>query len=107
MDLGLANKVVLVTAGSGDGVGSAVARPYAAEGSRVAITYRSRPEIADKVAAEVEQPGGQALPVYYDLADHDSVREGTYVTLRSVAPVMKQRGGGRIVLVSSVPTGFW
>ena len=59
MDLGLANKVVLVTAVSGDGVGSAVARPLAAEGSRVAIAYRSRPEIADKVAAEVEQLGGR------------------------------------------------
>lgn len=148
VDLELANKVVLVTAGSGDGVGSAVARRYAAEGAKVAITYRSRPKVADRVADEVESLGGQALPVFYDLADHDSIRaavatvserwggidvlvanassgpasagaaiedvpdeawqtklrtdvEGTYLTLRTVAPVMKRRGGGRIVLVSS------
>ena len=44
----MANKVVLVTAGSGDGVGSAVARRYAAEGAKVAITYRSRPPVLDR-----------------------------------------------------------
>ena len=57
MDSGLRGKGVLVT-GAGGGVGSAVARAFAAEGALVGVHYRSSKDRAESVAAEI---GGVAL----------------------------------------------
>lgn len=57
MDLGLADKKVLVTGGAG-GIGSAVVRAFAAEGANVALHYRSSEERALALANEV---GGTAF----------------------------------------------
>ena len=45
MDMGLKDAVVLVTGGTG-GIGRRTALAFAAEGARVAITYRSREDFA-------------------------------------------------------------
>lgn len=57
METGLRDKGVLVTGGAG-GIGSAVVRAFAREGSRVAIHYRTNEERATALAAET---GGVAL----------------------------------------------
>ncbi|CAN5525872.1 glucose 1-dehydrogenase [soil metagenome] len=57
MDTGLSGKGVLVT-GAGGGIGSAVARTFAAEGASVGVHYRSSKARAESVASEV---GGVAL----------------------------------------------
>jgi len=57
MDSGLRGKGVLVT-GAGGGIGSAVARAFAAEGALVGVHYRSSKDRAESVAAEI---GGVAL----------------------------------------------
>lgn len=57
MDLGLAGHGVLVTGASG-GIGSATARAFAAEGSRVGVHYHRNREAAESLAAEI---GGVAL----------------------------------------------
>ena len=58
MEAGLAGKGVVVTGGSG-GIGSAVARAFAAEGARVVVHYRTGRERAEALAAEL--PGAYAL----------------------------------------------
>jgi 3-oxoacyl-[acyl-carrier protein] reductase len=55
MDLGLSNRVALVTGASG-GIGKAIARELAAEGARVAISSRSRERI-DEAATDVGATG--------------------------------------------------
>lgn len=57
MDTGLSGKGVLVT-GAGGGIGSAVARAFAAEGARVGVHYRSSKDRAESIASEI---GGAAL----------------------------------------------
>ncbi len=57
METGLAGKRVLVTGGAG-GIGSACVRAFAAEGSRVAIHYRTSRDGAEELARET---GGVAL----------------------------------------------
>lgn len=60
-------KTVLVTGGSG-GIGRAVARLAAEHGYAVALTYRTQPEKAQAVVAEIAAAGGRALALEADLA---------------------------------------
>jgi 3-oxoacyl-[acyl-carrier protein] reductase len=64
MDTGLAGKGVVVTGASG-GIGSAVARAFAAEGARVAVHCHRGRERAEKLAAEL----GGAPVIDADLTD--------------------------------------
>jgi 3-oxoacyl-[acyl-carrier protein] reductase len=65
MDTELTGKGVLVT-GAGGGIGSQVARAFAAEGAKVALHYRSSQERAERFADEV---GGVALQADLTIED--------------------------------------
>ena len=56
MDLGLQNKVAVVTGGS-DGIGRAAAERFAAEGAHVALASRTQSDL-DRVAAEITAATG-------------------------------------------------
>jgi 3-oxoacyl-[acyl-carrier protein] reductase len=72
MDTGMRERAVLVSGGS-SGIGRATAIAFGREGARVALTYREDREAAERVAAEVEQAGGEGLATQMDLADPSSV----------------------------------
>jgi 3-oxoacyl-[acyl-carrier protein] reductase len=74
MDLGLKDKVVLVTAAS-QGIGRAIAEAFAAEGSKVAITARNSERI-QKAAKEIgESTGAQVIGIAADaMKPEDNVR---------------------------------
>jgi 3-oxoacyl-[acyl-carrier protein] reductase len=73
MDLGLKDQTVLVT-GSSSGIGRATAIAFGAEGARVAVTYHENRQGAEDTARKVQEAGGQAIVVHYDLAAADSIR---------------------------------
>lgn len=64
--------IALVVGGSG-GIGSAIARGFAAEGVKVAITYRHNEDTARSVVEEIEAVGGQCSAHRVDLGDLESV----------------------------------
>jgi 3-oxoacyl-[acyl-carrier protein] reductase len=72
MDLGLSQKVALVT-GSSQGIGRSTALRFGEEGASVAITYRTERERALAVVDEILGRNGQAMAVSLDLASPESI----------------------------------
>ncbi|HEX2913034.1 MAG TPA: SDR family oxidoreductase [Chloroflexia bacterium] len=75
MDLGLQDKVALVTGGS-RGIGKAIVRGLAAEGCKVAFTGRTV-ETLEKAAAEIREsmPGASLLPIQADMTRSTEVEQ--------------------------------
>lgn len=71
MDRGFEGRVVVVTGGS-SGIGAALAVAYGREGAWVAITYLTNRDGAEQTARAVEEAGGEAMTVLFDLTDPDS-----------------------------------
>ena len=61
----------LVT-GASRGIGAAIARALAADGWPVGVNYRSDGDGAERVAAEISEAGGTAVPVAADVADSEA-----------------------------------
>ncbi|BCD67444.1 3-oxoacyl-ACP reductase FabG [Nitratiruptor sp. YY09-18] len=68
-------KNVLVT-GASRGIGAAIAKRLAAYGLKVWINYRSNAELADKLKAEIEQNGGEAAVIGFDVSNEKAFVEG-------------------------------
>lgn len=76
----MTGKKVLIT-GASRGIGAGIAHLLAEEGAQVAITYVSRPEVAEKVLAGL--PGQGHIMVEMNVSDSNSVVAGFEKTLAS------------------------
>ena len=73
MDLGLSDKVAIITGGS-DGIGKAAALSMVQEGASVVIVAR-RPDVLEEAAQDIKvATEGQVLPISADVTNPDSAR---------------------------------
>lgn len=140
----LEGKIAIIT-GAGRGIGEVSARVFSQAGARLTLAARTTAEV-EKVAAAVNDMGGQAIAVTTDIANPQSVDAmvkatldrygtvdilvnnaaipgkdafiedapleqweqairvdlfGTFNCCHSVVPILKQKRGGRIIILSS------
>lgn len=69
----LLDKVIIIT-GGGSGIGRAAALEMARQGAKLAIAGRTASKL-DKVKAEVETLGSEAITFPLDVADHEAVHK--------------------------------
>src|SRR3954468_1699258 len=70
----LRGSVALVT-GASLGIGRATALALAKAGARVGVNYRSSPEKAQEVVAEIRAAGSDAIAIRADVADQAAVEK--------------------------------
>jgi len=82
MELGLTNKVAIITGGS-DGIGKAAAQRMAEEGARVVIVAR-RPDVLEAAAHDIRATAtGEVLPVQGDVTDQATINRVVETTLHN------------------------
>lgn len=80
MDLGLTNKVAIITGGS-EGIGKAAAQRMAAEGARVAIVAR-RGDVLEAAAQDIRAKAtGEVLSIQADVTQGDALQRIVQTTL--------------------------
>ncbi|MEP7457370.1 SDR family oxidoreductase [Phyllobacterium sp. SB3] len=108
MDLGIKGKTALVL-GAGGGLGSAIAKSLAAEGSQVAVADINK-EAAEKTVAEIEAIRGSAMAVGWDLGDLSAIELNLSLIekqLGSVDILVNITGGPPPTLVSGQGADSW
>ncbi|RBP67026.1 3-oxoacyl-[acyl-carrier protein] reductase [Brevibacterium sanguinis] len=70
--LPLEDQIVLVT-GAGRGLGAAIAKAFAHEGSAVVVNYRYSAEAAEELAESIRARGGRAVAIEADVTDSRAV----------------------------------
>jgi 3-oxoacyl-(acyl-carrier-protein) reductase len=75
-------KNVLIT-GASRGIGAQIAKTLAQQGLKVWINYRSKPEIADALKAEIESSGGVVAVVKFDVTNEAEFIEGLNLIISS------------------------
>ncbi|GAA6614936.1 SDR family oxidoreductase [Scytonema sp. NUACC26] len=92
----LANKVAIVTGGSG-GIGSAICERLAEEGAKVVVHYGGHADSANEVVSKIKNNGSDAIAIHANLSNGDEVTQLFETT--------QQHYGGLDIVVNVAGTG--
>jgi len=95
--LGRLSKKISIVTGGGSGIGAAIARMFAAEGSKVVIAELD-PVAGARVAKEIESAGGTALSIKTDVSSESDVQNAIKGAV--------EKWGGIDVLVNNAGIGI-
>jgi NAD(P)-dependent dehydrogenase (short-subunit alcohol dehydrogenase family) len=107
MDIDLSGRRVLVT-GAGQGVGSGIAKGFAAAGADVVVND-VRPERADATVKEIRELGGSAEASIFDVTRYDAVTSaieavgGVDILVNNAGNAGSEGMAGRVNFVDSDP----
>ena len=109
MDMGLENKVAIITGGS-EGIGKAAALSMAKEGARVVIVAR-RQEVLDQAAQEIKTATeGVVLPISADVMERGTAERVVKTTLDNFGRIdimVNNAGTARAMAFESVTEEQW
>jgi len=100
----LAGRTALVTGGSG-GIGRALALQLAAEGTAVALGFRTSRESAEQLAAEIAEQGRPVVAIEADLSKPEApveLAEGVEFALGPIEILVANAGVGRVASYEEV-----
>jgi NAD(P)-dependent dehydrogenase (short-subunit alcohol dehydrogenase family) len=109
MDLGLRDRVALITGGS-SGIGLATARTFLEEGARVAICARGEERLEAAAAALRALPGARVFARVCDVRQPDQVMawvEGAAAELGGVDVLVNNAGQGRFLTFRDTTDEQW
>src|SRR5438093_13181094 len=73
---------IAIGKGGGNGIGEAIAKVFAREGAKVAISGRRKDEL-ERVVRDIERKGGQALALPGSVTNEPDVQEAVAATIRT------------------------
>jgi 3-oxoacyl-[acyl-carrier protein] reductase len=82
----LENKKILIT-GASRGIGYEIAKTLAKQKAHVIFNYRKDKESADKLAAELENLGGKATGLFFDVTDTDAMTSAVSEFIKEHGPI--------------------
>src|SRR6266699_6132426 len=100
----LAGRTALVTGGSG-GIGRALALQLAAEGTAVALGFRTSRESAERLAAEIAEQGRPVVAIEADLSKPEApveLAKGVEFALGPIDILVANAGVGRVASYEEV-----
>jgi 3-oxoacyl-[acyl-carrier protein] reductase len=102
------NKIAIVTGGGG-GIGGAIARRFATEGAKVAVTDVD-PKTANAVAAELTAQGADAIPLVADVTNKKAVGDMMQAALdrwHRIDILVNVAGGAERIPVIDMTAADW
>lgn len=86
MDLGITDRVAIVS-GASKGIGAAIAYALAREDARVVVGFRESAARARAVVEKIEEGGGRAMAVQFDITSSDSCRDAVALVVATWGPI--------------------
>ncbi len=105
---GLTNKIAIVT-GGGSGIGAAICKRLAEEGTRVVI-FDINEDNSQTVAEQISSAGGEAHVYTVDISEHEQVHQQVDAVEAALGPIdilVNNAGWDRAEYFLKTTTGFW